>query len=155
MQPRRKNQFRVNTFNQLPRTNCQFSSCHTFPCKISYKNLVLDQDNNFYLIMNILITYLLDNVWILQGEVTCWSHLRVKGLKDRKLPKLTSIYHLFYVYGIHSSLLQVNHLQTIAHQLLDSWNATRYDPTKMQVWDEESFPSCKSILDDPITRESC
>ena len=31
--------------------------------KISYKNLVLDQDNNFYLMsLNILITCLLDNV---------------------------------------------------------------------------------------------
>ena len=34
--------------------------------------LVVDQDNNFYLIsLCILITCLLDNVWILQGEVTC------------------------------------------------------------------------------------
>ena len=38
---------------------------------ISYKNLVLDQDTNFDLIsLGILITCLLDNVWILQGEVT-------------------------------------------------------------------------------------
>ena len=35
---------------------------------------MLDQDNNFYLIsLSILITCLLDNVWILQGEVTCQS----------------------------------------------------------------------------------
>ena len=32
----------------------------------SYKNLVLDQDKNFYLIsLNVLITCLLDNIWIL------------------------------------------------------------------------------------------
>ena len=40
--------------------------------QISYKKLVLDQDNNFCLIcLSILTTYLLDNVWILQGEVRC------------------------------------------------------------------------------------
>ena len=34
--------------------------------QISYENLVLDQDNSFYLIsLNILITCLLNNVWIL------------------------------------------------------------------------------------------
>ena len=34
--------------------------------KISHKNLVLDQDNNFHLIsLSILITFLLDNVWLL------------------------------------------------------------------------------------------
>ena len=30
---------------------------------------------------SILITCLLDNVWIFEGEVTCWSFLVVKGLK--------------------------------------------------------------------------
>ena len=39
---------------------------------ISLESLVWDQDNNFYLIsLSILITFLLDNVWILKGEVTC------------------------------------------------------------------------------------
>ena len=33
--------------------------------QISYENLVLDQDNNFWLIsLKILITYLPDDVWI-------------------------------------------------------------------------------------------
>ena len=33
---------------------------------ISYENVVLDQDDNFYLIsLSSLITFLLDNVWIL------------------------------------------------------------------------------------------
>ena len=40
--------------------------------QISYKKLVLDQDNNICLIcLSIFTTYLLDNVWILQGEVRC------------------------------------------------------------------------------------
>ena len=39
---------------------------------VSNKNLVLDQDDNFYLIgLGILITYLLDNVGLLEGEVAC------------------------------------------------------------------------------------
>ena len=42
---------------------------------------MLDQDNNFYLIsLSILVTCLLDNVQILQGEVACQSLLRIKGL---------------------------------------------------------------------------
>ena len=50
---------------------------------ISYDEFVSDQDNNFYLIsLNILITCLLCNVWILQGEVTFLSPLGVKGLKE-------------------------------------------------------------------------
>ena len=45
-----------------------------------YKNLVLDQGNNFYLIsLSILITCLLDNVWVFKGEITCQPLLGVKG----------------------------------------------------------------------------
>ena len=43
------------------------------PCLnlISYKNLVLDQDDSFCLIsLSILITCLLKHVWVLYGEVT-------------------------------------------------------------------------------------
>ena len=43
---------------------------------------MLDQDNNIYLIiLSILIICLLDNLWLLKGEVTYESPLRVKGLK--------------------------------------------------------------------------
>ena len=42
---------------------------------------MLVQDNNLYLIsFSILITCLLDNVWILKGEITCSSLPGVKGL---------------------------------------------------------------------------
>ena len=43
-------------------------------------NLVSDQDNFYLISLSILISCLLDNVWILQGEVTCESLLGVKGL---------------------------------------------------------------------------
>lgn len=39
------------------------------PLLISYENLVTDQDN-LSLILSILITRLLDSVWILKGDVT-------------------------------------------------------------------------------------
>ena len=39
---------------------------------ISYENLVLDQDNNYLISSSILITCLLKNLWILQGE---FNHL--------------------------------------------------------------------------------
>ena len=38
--------------------------------KISHENLVLDQDNFHLIILSILITCFLDNVWIWYGEVT-------------------------------------------------------------------------------------
>ena len=40
---------------------------------------MLDQENNFYMI-SILITCLLDSVWILLGEVTSQSLVGVGGL---------------------------------------------------------------------------
>ena len=43
---------------------------------------MLDQDDNFYLIsLSILITCMLDGLWIFWGEVTCQSLLGVKGLR--------------------------------------------------------------------------
>ena len=50
--------------------------------KISYENLVLDQDNFYLIILSILITCFLDNVSIWYGEVTGWSLLEVKGLSN-------------------------------------------------------------------------
>ena len=47
-------------------------------------NLVLDQDNNFYLIyLSTLITCLLDSGWILLEEVMCESLLGVKINKSK------------------------------------------------------------------------
>ena len=43
---------------------------------------MLDQDENFMISLSILITCLLDNLWILKGEVACQSLLGVKGLRD-------------------------------------------------------------------------
>ena len=59
------------------------SRSYSFPCKISYENLVLDQDTGslYLMILSILIICLLYNVQILMGEVTCWSPLRIQGLK--------------------------------------------------------------------------
>ena len=58
--------------------------------RICHENLVLDQDNNFYLIsLSILMTCLLDNVWILQGEVFPSSLLRGTGLKCTSMDVLS------------------------------------------------------------------
>ena len=44
--------------------------------------VTVDQDEKFYLIrLRILITCLLCNVWMLLGEVACWSLLGVSGLR--------------------------------------------------------------------------
>ena len=53
---------------------------------------MLDQDKNFLLIsVIILITCLLDNVWISWGEVVSQSLLGVKGFNDNITRILTSI----------------------------------------------------------------
>ena len=47
-----------------------------------FRAKLTDQDKNLYLIsFGILITCLLDNVWILKREGTCKSLLRLKGLR--------------------------------------------------------------------------
>ena len=43
---------------------------YTFPCNLIIRVLRLDQDNFYETSLSIPITYLLDNVWIPQREVT-------------------------------------------------------------------------------------
>ena len=58
--------------------------------RICHENLVLDQDNNFYLIsLSILMTCLLDNLWILWGEVFPSSLLGGTGLKCTSMDVLS------------------------------------------------------------------
>lgn len=70
---------KFNTFTPKIWLFILLSSCCC--CKKSnYQNLVLNQDNEFYLIsLSTLITRLLENVWLLYGEVTCSSLVGVKG----------------------------------------------------------------------------
>ena len=66
------------------------SSCYTFPFKLVFENLVLNQDSSFYLTsFNILITCLLNNIRILKGEVSCESLLGVKRLTFHTFQHLT------------------------------------------------------------------
>ena len=54
----------------LPRSDCQFSSLAVTFFLVRDKDSVLDQDDNFDMIsLSILITCLLENVYILYGEV--------------------------------------------------------------------------------------
>ena len=54
---------------------------HTFPIRISGGNLIKDQGIfSFVIILLILITSSLHNVWVLLGESCCWSLLALKGL---------------------------------------------------------------------------
>ena len=54
---------------------------------------------NFYLIrLNIFSTFLLDNVWIFQGEVTCQSLLGVKCWIDERLLLGDTLYYFVFVY---------------------------------------------------------
>ena len=54
---------------------------HTFPFRISWENLIKDQGIfSLVIILLILITFSLANLWISLGENWCWSLLRLKGL---------------------------------------------------------------------------
>ena len=54
---------------------------HTFPLRISWENLIKDQGIfSLLIILLILITISLDNLWISLGENWCWSLLGLKGL---------------------------------------------------------------------------
>ena len=54
---------------------------YTFPSRISQENLIKDQGIfPLVIILLILITLSLDNVWILLGENCCWSLLALEGL---------------------------------------------------------------------------
>ena len=69
---------------------------------------MLDQDSSFYQIsLSILITYLLNNVWILQGEVSCQSRLGVYGLNSISFSLFTSTRIFFYDYE-HVEIIFVN-----------------------------------------------
>ena len=64
-------------------------NCFTFPCKLVMRIWCLTLMFNFNLVsLSILLTSLLDSVWILQGEITYKSLLGAKGLRRMSyLPK--------------------------------------------------------------------
>ena len=64
------------------------------PLKITYKNLVLDHDDNFYLIsLSILSTCLLNSVWILPGRsqlFITYGNWKIKFMCEKYLHSLNS-----------------------------------------------------------------
>ena len=58
------------------------TNLHTFPLRISCENLIKDHGIfSVVIILLILITLSLNNVWISLGENCCWTLLGLKGLK--------------------------------------------------------------------------
>ena len=77
-----------------------------------YKNLVLDQGNNFYLIsLSFLITCLLDNVWVFKGEITCQPLLGVKGLSIEL--------HLYSCNVLNMYMYWLGQVGVLPHHLLN------------------------------------
>ena len=71
------------TLSFSPNTHIQIleTDRHTFPLRISWENLIKDQDNFSVVIILLILTPLsLDHVRILLGENWCWSLLGLKGL---------------------------------------------------------------------------
>ena len=57
------------------------SDLRTFPLRISWENLMKDQGIfSLLIILLILITLSLENVWITLGEILCWSLLTRKRI---------------------------------------------------------------------------
>ena len=83
---------------------------------------MLDQDNNFYLIsFNILISCLLDNVKISQGEVSCLSLLGVKGLTETFFyDSLYPMLHVqfWYLSSISGTNWQRSEESVVSHSFL-------------------------------------
>ena len=77
----------LNPFTLI--SNLLFSLLSTIQsCYVSSENLVLNQLIIPKLIFSfILVTYLVDIVLILAGEILSWSLVRVKGLKENQLRK--------------------------------------------------------------------
>ena len=69
-------------FNHLsPNMHLQIleTDLHTFPCRISWENLIKDQSIfSLVIILLTLITIFLGNIWILLGENWCWSLLGLR-----------------------------------------------------------------------------
>ena len=74
---------------------------YTFPLRISWENLIKDHGIlSLVITLLILITLSLDNVWILLGEIWCWSLLVLKGLN--KASEGEYIKHCFsFNYVVH------------------------------------------------------
>ena len=68
-----------NLKSYLPRKK---SSCPTLPNEAFFKPCYLAQIFYLVIILLILITLALENVWIMLGEILCWSLLELKGLKQ-------------------------------------------------------------------------
>ena len=68
---------------QLPDQICHTPYCQPYNSYVSSGNLVLDQPiSTKFIFFFIRITYLVDIVLILQGEILSWSLMGVKGLKS-------------------------------------------------------------------------
>ena len=72
------------SFNPLgPNIQVQIlqSDLRTFPLRIRGQNLMKDQGIlSLVIILSVLLTLSLENVWIMLGENWCWSLLGLKGL---------------------------------------------------------------------------
>ena len=71
------------------------SDLHTFPLRISWENLIKDQGIfSLVIILLILITISLDNLWISLGENWCWSLLGFKGLALNIIRLLSALIYI-------------------------------------------------------------
>ena len=70
----------VNPLSPSIHTQILQPDIHTFPLRINWENLIVDQSIfSLVIILLVLITFSLDLLWILLGENWCWSPL---GLMD-------------------------------------------------------------------------
>ena len=84
------------------------SSCYIFPRQIKISCIWC---------VSLLVTCLLENIWKLRGEVTCWTLLGVKRLKEYQMP------YLIINEGSWNSLTALHnlHLLKLWYHLIN-WN---------------------------------
>ena len=108
---------------------------------VSFENLVLNQTISPSWFFLILITCLLNNVMILQGEITYWSLLGVKGI-------FTIIYSslLGFIWNQHNNQLPVG----LSTQLVEHCNGIAEvmgsNPVHVWIFFKPYFHYCSSIV---------
>ena len=77
------NDFCLNPLSPSIQEQILQTDLHIFPSRISWENLIKDQSIfSLMIILLILITLSLDNVWICFGENWCWSPLGLTRLNS-------------------------------------------------------------------------
>ena len=107
-----------------PKINRQIlqADLHTFPLRISWENLIKDQGIfSLVIILYILTTVSLDNVWISLGENCCWSLLLKLFLSAFTDTKCSSRVMKKISNKFHQGALTITYLSDFCRHSRKTW----------------------------------